>query len=57
VKAKKIDVSAANAIAQTSREIMSVINTEIRIAAMTGAKLQGFVSPALPGAKHKQRKA
>jgi len=41
VRAKKIDPMVANSIAFQSREIMRVVNAELRIAEMTGTAPSG----------------
>jgi hypothetical protein len=48
VRAKKIDPGAANSIASQSREIMRIVQTEIKIAEMTGGGLKGFIGIQAP---------
>lgn len=57
VRAKKIDVSTANAVALASKEIMSVVNAEIRIASMGADQFQNFVggSPMVEGRRRHSR--
>jgi hypothetical protein len=42
LKSKKVDPLLANAIASQSREIMRIVNAEIRIAQMNGQKPQAL---------------
>ncbi len=43
LREKKIDPSLANAVASQSREIMRVVNAEIRLAEVTGSTLTSFM--------------
>lgn len=43
VRRKKMDPIVANSVASASREIMRIVNAEIRIAEMTGATINGFL--------------
>jgi hypothetical protein len=48
IRSKRIDPGAANSIASQSREIMRIVQTEIKIAEMTGGALKGFVGIQAP---------
>lgn len=50
LRSKKIEPTMANAVASQSREIMRVVNAEIRLAEMTGSTLTDFM-----GAKTQKR--
>lgn len=54
VRSGKMDTTTANAIAQSSKEIMNVVNTEIKIAGMGLEKFRNFVeAPVLAERKKK----
>jgi hypothetical protein len=57
VRAKKIDVTIANSVATGAREIMRVVNAEIRIAEMTGTPLRGFLQGTPKKELNEKRKA
>ncbi len=48
LRSKKIDPSMANAVAAQSREIMRVVNAEIRLAEVTGTTLTSFMGAKSP---------
>jgi hypothetical protein len=43
VRAKRIEVEAANAVSQAAKQIMGVVNSEIKIVQMGPSQFSGFI--------------